>query len=257
MEHLGKYIYCIIRCPEERTFEDVAAIGETDGPVYTVPEGGLAAVVSDSAAMDYESTRANMLAHEGVQERVMRDFTLLPVRFGTVADPAASTRRVQTLLQKRAQEFDGLLAEMDGKVELGLKVLWRDENLLFQELLAQSGPIRKLRDGLQRQPPEATQFERIRLGEMVKNALDGVRDAQAAKLLAPLRRIACRVVENSIVIDRMVVNAAFLVDKAREAEFDRAVDRLHDGLRDRVVVKYVGGVPPYNFVNIVVNWQDS
>ena len=56
----------------------------------------------------------------------------------------------------------------------------------------------------------------------------------------------------------MVVNAAFLVDRGREREeeFDRQVRKLDEELGHRCLFKYVGPVPPYNFVNIVVNWQE-
>ncbi len=253
---LGQYLYCIIRCAEERPFEDVGPIGQAGGPLYTVPHNGLAAVVSDSPTTEYESTRANMLAHERVQERVMREFPLLPVRFGTVADAASSSQQIWKLLARRFQEFDGLLADMDGKVELGLKVLWRDEKLLFEELLSRNEGIRRLRDSLEGKSPQATHFDRIRLGEMIKDALGRKREAEAASLLAPLRRIARRTVENPIAVDRMIVNAAFLVEASREEELDQAVDRLEQRLQDRVICKYVGPVPPYNFVNVIVNWAE-
>lgn len=253
---LGQYLYCVIRCAEERTFDGVAPIGQAGGPVYTVPYDSLAAVVSDSPVTEYESTRANMLAHERVQERVMRELPLLPVRFGTVAGAASSSQQIWKLLAKRFQEFDGLLADMDGKVELGLKVLWRDEKLPFEEVLSRNEGIRRLRDSLAGKSPQATHFDRIRLGEMIKDALGRKRKAEAASLLGPLRRIARRTVENPIVVDRMIVNAAFLVEASREEELDRAVDRLEQGLQDRVIFKYVGPVPPYNFVNVIVNWQE-
>lgn len=253
---LGKYLYCIIRCSEERTFEDVAPMGRPSGAVYTVPWDGLVAVVSDSLATEYESTRANMLAHQRVQERVMREFPLLPVRFGTVADPASSTQQVRKLLEKRSREFHRLLADMDGKVELGLKASWRDEKAVFEEILAKNAAIRRLRNSLEGKSPEATHSDRIRLGERVQGTLARKRAAEAATILAPLRRIAHRTVENPIVVDRMIVNAAFLVEARREAEFDEAVDRLDQKLQDRVNCKYVGPVPPYNFVSVVVNWLE-
>jgi hypothetical protein len=52
----------------------------------------------------------------------------------------------------------------------------------------------------------------------------------------------------------MFLNAAFLVDKGREKEFDNRVDELERSYGDRVKFKYVGPVPPFNFVNIVVKW---
>jgi hypothetical protein len=54
----------------------------------------------------------------------------------------------------------------------------------------------------------------------------------------------------------MIVNAAFLVDRSREPEFDQAVRELDDQLGQRIAIKYIGPVPPYNFINIVVNWKE-
>ena len=50
----------------------------------------------------------------------------------------------------------------------------------------------------------------------------------------------------------MIMNAAFLVDRAREKEFDSCVEELGVHYGDRIEFKYVGPVPPYSFVNIVV-----
>jgi len=47
---------------------------------------------------------------------------------------------------------------------------------------------------------------------------------------------------------------AFLVETEREAEFDRRVEALGDAVDGRLRVKYVGPVPPSNFVEIVVTW---
>lgn len=256
MSQGGKYLYCIIRCREERAFGDVAPIGGDSGSVYTVSHQGLALVLSDAGTDQYDTTRANMLAHQRVQERVMQERTVLPVRFGTVAKGVSPIDDVRRLLERRRQEFERLLSEMEGKVELGLRALWKDERAVFDEIVAQDNRIRGLRDSLMGKPPQATQIERIQLGEMVKEALQRKRKAEATALLAPLRPTAHRTVENQVIVDRMIVNAAFLVEKQRGEEFDRAVERLDREHGQRVSFKYVGPVPPYNFVNVVVNWLD-
>ena len=79
---------------------------------------------------------------------------------------------------------------------------------------------------------------------------------EAAEILMPLRQLAHDVRENEVLADRMVVNAAFLVEKAREPEFDQTTTGLDERFGKRVAFKYVGPVPPYNFVNIVVNWRE-
>jgi len=43
---------------------------------------------------------------------------------------------------------------------------------------------------------------------------------------------------------------------SREPEFDRTVSKLDEQFGERVVLKYIGSAPPYNFVNIVVNWTE-
>ena len=255
MSEMGKYLYCIIPCSENRTF-DADVIGDGGGAVHTVPHNGLAAVVSDSPVTQYESTRRNMVAHERVLETVMREFTLLPVRFGTVTDSTAPVQDIQKLLGSRFEEFQKLLEDMEDKVELGLKAFWRDEKAIFEEIVAENGDIRRLRNSLSGKSPEATHFDRVRLGEMVKEALNRKRAKEAAKILLPLRRIAHSARENEALGDRMVVNAAFLVDKSKEPEFDQAVSKLDEQLGERVVLKYIGLAPPYNFVNIVVDWKE-
>jgi len=255
MVEMGKYLYCIIPCSENHTF-DADVIGNGGGVVHTVCHQGLAAVVSDSPVRQYENTRQNMMAHEKAIERVMKEFTLLPVRFGTIADSASPVQDIQKLLGSRFEEFQKLLGDMEDKVELGLKAFWRDEKAIFEEIVAENADIRRLRNSLSGKSPEATHFDRVRLGEMVKEALNRKRAKEAAKILLPLRRIAHSVRENEALGDRMVVNAAFLVNKSKEPEFDQVVGKLDEQFVERVAIKYIGSAPPYNFVNIMVDWKE-
>ena len=255
MVEMGKYLYCIIHCSENHTF-DADVIGDGGGVVHTVCHQDLAVVVSDSPVTQYESTRRNMVAHERVLETVMREFTLLPVRFGTVTDSTAPVQGIQKLLGSRFAEFDKLLRDMRGKAELGLKAFWRDEKAIFEEIVAEDADIRRLRNSLSGKSPEATHFDRIRLGEMIKEALNRKRAREAVRILQPLRQVAHSTRENESLGDRMVVNAAFLVDKSKEPEFDQVVSKLDEQLGERVVLKYIGLAPPYNFVNIMVDWNE-
>ncbi len=255
----AKYLYCIIKCGEERSFNGMSAIGGHRGGIHTVVFDGLACVVSDSPDMKYDTTRANMMAHETVIEQVMKEFTVLPIRFATVtrkesASPVDDIRH--KLLESRFKEFQSLHAEMDSRVELGLKALWRDEKVIYQEIIAGNRELRKLRDSIEGKPPEATHFDRVRLGEMVKKALDQKRGSEAKMLLARLRPITDRIRENGIIMDRMVLNAALLVSKDRERECDEIVKRLDGELGGRMAFKYTGPNPPFNFCEIAIRWEE-
>ncbi len=248
---MGKYIYCIIRCAEPRRFTH-RGIGERGDVVHTVNFGDLAAVVSDSPVVEYERARRHLLAHTVVLEEVMEDFTLLPVRFGTVA-PSADAVKNQ-LLKRRYDELSALVTEMLGRVELGLKAVWY-EDAIFREIVEENTSVRQLRDRLVGLPAEETHFERMRLGEMVETPMGAKRDADARRILTRLSPLAERTRENALFTDRMVLNAAFLVRHERGAQFDRAIDELDAEMGGRMVLKYVGPTPPYNFVNITVVWD--
>jgi len=260
----AKYLYCIIKCRRERSFNGVQAVGGRGDKVHTVVLGNLAAVVSDSPDMKYDSTRANMIAHQKVIERMMEEgFTVLPMRFGTVTTKGAATPVEDIrhkLLESRAQEFEDLYEDMDGRAELGLKALWRDEKAIFDEIVAENREIRKLRDSLlphMARSPEATHFDRLRVGDLVKTAMDRKRQREAKKLLSPFRPITERIRENRIIMDRMVLNAAFLVEREREGNCDEAVRKLDEELGERMVLKYTGPTPPFNFCEIVVTWDEE
>jgi hypothetical protein len=83
VEARGKYVYCIIRSNEPLRFGPLG-IGSDPADVHTINYKDIAAVVSDTPIEVHDPTRENVLAHERVNERVMRKFTVIPMSFGTV-----------------------------------------------------------------------------------------------------------------------------------------------------------------------------
>jgi hypothetical protein len=247
----GKYLYCIITCDGPREFSS-RGIGERGDPVHMIYGDGLAAVVSDSPIVEYESSRRNMMAHTRVLEEVMQEHTLLPVRFGIIAPDEASIAR--QLVGAKAEALRGQLGRVEGKVELGLKAFWYEE-VIFAEIVEGSPEIRRLRDSLAGRSPEETYYERIRLGELIEGEMARRREADAARILDALRPLADEIQVSPPITDRMVVNAAFLVGKEREAAFDAAVRELDAELGKRMLFKVVGPVPPYNFVSLTIGWD--
>ncbi len=247
----GKYLYAIIACPEPREFK-VRGIGERGDFVYTINYKRLAAVVSDSPVIEYDCTRRNMMAHTLVLEEVMEGFELLPVRFGTIAPEAAAVG--ERLLPQRYDEFSHLLGQMAGRVELGLKAFWY-EGAVFEEMVRENAAIRKLRDELEGRSPEETYYERIQLGEAVERALADKRARDEEMILSRIRPHVHKTRTNKIISERMVLNAAFLVDGSEEPAVDAVVQQLDEEFSNQLMFKYVGPVAPYNFVNIVVDWE--
>jgi len=53
--------------------------------------------------------------------------------------------------------------------------------------------------------------------------------------------------------EMMILNAAFLIKNTSESEFDKAVNDLDEKYGRFMTFKYVGTLPPYNFVNLTIN----
>lgn len=79
----GKYVYCVIQSADPLKF-GAAGVGDNGTEIHTVHYRDLAAVVSDVPLGVLDSTRENVLAHERVNEIVMRDHTVIPMSFGTI-----------------------------------------------------------------------------------------------------------------------------------------------------------------------------
>jgi hypothetical protein len=251
------YIYCIARAqPLEKNGSSLFAtpgIGGQD-KVRLVTYDGLAAVVSDAPQEDCEVNRENLLAHQRVITQAMTRSDVLPVAFGTVAE---SDQQVQEqLLQGMADELHRALEEVQGCIELDLKVLWNEEQL-FADIVAEDDDIRALRDSLVGQPPEATQYERIQLGERVAAAIQRKSEAEAASLLDALEPLTVETRVNDNLSDMMLLNAAFLVDKSQEQAFDAQVQALGEAQAGRLIFQYVGPLPPYNFVDLRLQWEEE
>lgn len=249
-EQTEKYLYCIIRSSEPRTFSS-RGIGEQNTGVYTINAGNLAAVVSESTGDRYKQNRRNLMAHTVVQEEAMNHFTILPMRFGTVAP---NVKAIQKFLTHRADEIERLLNQMEGRSERGLKAFWY-EGAIFQEIVNENTTIRELRDSLAGRSQQETYYDSIKLGEMVESAMQQKREQDSEQILSRLRPLALQVKENSAVSDRMVLNAAFLIENQHSDAFDQAIERLDNEMGKRLIFKYISLAPPYNFVSMSIGWN--
>src|SRR2546430_10809350 len=79
----GKYVYCIIKTEAPKNFGAVG-IGGRGGKVYTVHYKEIGAVVSNCPPIVFDPPPGNAPPPEHLNELVMKDFTVLPLSFGTV-----------------------------------------------------------------------------------------------------------------------------------------------------------------------------
>src|SRR6187399_637125 len=247
----GKYVYCIIRSDRQREFGSIGIGGGQN--VFTVAYQDLAAVVSDTPIVIYDPTRENVLAHEFVNETVMREFTVIPMSFGTVF---RSEDDVTELLRSTYQAFSDVLDKMQDKIEFGLKVLW-DRERVVANLERENDEIRRLKDEISRHTASSTYFARMQLGRLIESALEDMTNRYVADIHEALKPVAVASRSNKPIGDRMILNAAFLVDRASEQSFDERVKETSRKYEDVLSFKYSGPWPPYNFVNIKLKLEKA
>ena len=239
----GKYVYCIVRSAEPRRFGAIG-LGSAPTEVQTVSYGEIAAVISDTPEEVLDATRENVLAHERVNETVMKNFTVIPMSFGTVFKTRDD---IVELLRGAYEAFRDVLEKMQDKVEFGLKVLW-DRDVMIREIEHDDEDIRRLKNEISA-VPGSTYFARMQYGRQIDAALQARSEQYVADIFAQLRDVSVAARANKPIGEKMIMNAAFLVSRDKETAFDAKVKEV-GAVYEKLNFRYTGPWPPYNFVNI-------
>ena len=261
-----RYIYCLVDCDAPAGFGPMGTEGNSE--VFAVAQDGIAAVVSATSAEKLEISRGNALAHQRVMEAVMqRGHTVLPVKFNTIAEEkggkSAEERIVNHVLAGRRKEILGLLSSMRPLVELGVKGLWTDMEAVFRNIVESSQEIQSLRKKLLAtngpgvpggRPVSMT--GQMRLGELVKKALEARKCDMEAALLGRLAPLAKDSRQNKTFGDPMFANLALLVDKSRQNDVEAVLSAFEAHQAGRAKLRCVGPLPPCNFLELVITWEN-
>ena len=97
----------------------------------------------------------------------------------------------------------------------------------------------------------------IDIGHLVQEAIQAKNAETAKSIVAALSPLSANVKKNNTLGDAMVLNAAFLVRSRDQEKFDRKVDELDGLYGSDLQLKYIGPVPPFNFVEIVIKWKEE
>lgn len=240
---MAEYVYGIVEhaaAPPGEPGVHGAALRIIQGPTA-------AALVSDVSADDLRMGRSEALAHARVLEAAVAHGTVLPMRFGVVMDGPEEVQR--RLLSDHDDELRTQLETFAGKLEVNLRVLY-DEAALMRQVVREEPEVARLREALRGQPEDATYFERIRLGELVAQAVQRIREVDARRIVDALAPAAVDVSIGDPAHERIALSASFLVERRRLDEFDRRLDQIAAEHAERMRFKYTGPLAPHSFVEL-------
>ncbi|MET7386197.1 GvpL/GvpF family gas vesicle protein [Streptomyces sp. NPDC005529] len=233
------YTYSITFKDHPLRLDDLRGVGASPGPLRTVTAGPLTAVVSD-VSEELRPKRRDIGAHQDVQQRLMEDGAVLPLRFGyTAPDDDA----VRLALEERADDYSERLRQLDGCVEYNLKAS-QAEDMVLRQILSESPEARQLNDDIRdgRADPEAA----LRLGELVAQEVQARQEALASGVIEALRAFA-REIDPGDPSGEDFLSVSFLVASDQEELFLATELSLAHQMGEGFDFRLHGPLPPYSF----------
>lgn len=244
-EEKGIYIFCGIQTEQEEHFGEVKIEGE-GFEIFTIHYKDAAIVAAEVPMKIYHPNKENLMMHQNVISSVMKKReAVIPISFGNVF----KTREdVEVLLENLYPQFEKLFPEMKGKVELGLKVIGKKEWL--ENEMNKNVSVQKMSSKVKEKSKAAAYYDRIQLGGMAQQFFNGLQEDIKSDVYEPLETASKAAKRNDPSNERMLLNAAFLINRDNEKRFDTLVNQVHEKWKDKVDFKYTGPWPAYNFINI-------
>jgi hypothetical protein len=232
-----------------------AALKELDRRRERLPEvavvemGDLGAIVGDAPPEDdAKALRDRALAHARVLEAAVVDAPVVPLRFGTVVE-GSDEEIASQLLEARGDELSQYLEKVKGYVQMILKVNY-DEEAVLREVVENEPEIQQLWQMSREGPEVATRDARVRLGEMLHNAVEQRRERDSQDIQERLKDSVVAGSVEDVEKDFQVINVALLIERDKRNEFEEALEAVASEREERMSFTLQGPMPAYNFIDM-------
>lgn len=264
-EPLAQYIYGVIPAAAQCALDIAANLANDESigraGVKTIINDDVAAIVSPARQVDITKMRKDALAkmlvaHQKIIELVMQGAaTVLPFRLGTYAP---SEKTVTEILLKGKKLIRLLFEAIAGKIEMDVVATWADFAALLKEI-SEEDEIKKLKQSLAGNSRGVSVDDQMKVGLMIKEALDRKRLEICRQILEKLRSASYTHSRHENMNDQMVMNSAFLIAAKRRSEFESILDELNNQFAGKLNFRCVGPLAPYSFYTLelkTIRWED-
>ncbi|PJI91434.1 gas vesicle protein GvpL/GvpF [Yoonia maricola] len=219
------------------------------GPLKLAHIGPWCLIYSDHDDQEILPKRRLLLAHTRVLETVLPICTILPARFGLVAQDLA---QVSALVEENATEITAQFAKVTGAIELGVRISF-PRQVALDAALQSDTQLYAQQVALRKRGPEA-HFAIAEFGGRLADLLDQRRGVAQRATLAALRPLTRDHVLRKPEEDTEVLRAEFLVDANAQDSFQDAVAataaKLDFAPGAEPLIQMIGPVPMYHFVRL-------
>jgi hypothetical protein len=240
----GIYVYGILPADIELT-DETTGVGDPPSQVRVVRSNGLAALVSEVDLSRPLGSPEDLTAHERIVDATAAELPVLPARFGAVL--ASEEEVTEELLAANRDEFDVALQELEGRAQYVVKGRYVEQEVM-REILSENRQAARLADKLRDADPDATRDVRIKLGEIISEAVTARRHKDTHALGHAMDGLCVASVVREPTHELDAVHVAFLVDTDGESEMEDAIEDLAGDWEGRVEVRLLGPMAAYDFV---------
>ncbi|WP_214410931.1 GvpL/GvpF family gas vesicle protein [Sphaerisporangium fuscum] len=241
----ASYVYGILPGDVELTPEP-RGVGDPPGQISLVRHRDIAALVSDLHVSRPLGKPDDLLAHQRLLDDVAAEVPVLPLRFGAVMESPEAVER--ELLAPHHDEFREALEQLEGRVQFVVKARY-EEGAIVREVLGEDPEAARLLQEIRGVPEDASWDARIRLGQMLSEAIEHKRDADTRVLAEALAADADAVVIRDPTHEQDAAHLAVLVQTDRQDAFEETLEEFGRRWEGRVVIRLLGPQAPYDFVS--------
>jgi flagellar motor switch/type III secretory pathway protein FliN len=203
---------------------------------------------SEAQQNRYLASRRNLLGHERVLEQAMECGyrTLLPLQFGLIVDDWTTVE--SQLIKTQSENLKGLFSKLEGRREVSVKIFWEADQEL-ENLMQENEGLRTERDRLEGQSLSMDQI--VKIGQAIEAELGERKQDIIQAFQETLDPLAIEQIENDLLTDSMIYNAAYLIPWESEPEFSEQVEALDLRFEGRLRIRYNNFTAPFNFAQLV------
>lgn len=248
-QQTGIYVYGILPADVELTSE-MPGVGDPPAQVRVIHSDGLAALVSEVDVAKPLGSPQDLAAHEQIVDATAGAVPVLPARFGAVL--ASEEEVAKELLAANHDEFDDSLRELEGRAQYVVKGRYV-ENAILTEVLSENRQAARLADKIRGADPDATREARIKLGEIINDAVTAKRHKDTRVLGDAMEGHCVASVVREPTHELDAVHVALLVDTDQESDLQQVIEDLARDWEERVELRLLGPMAAYDFVGTVLS----
>jgi len=224
--------------------------GISGGSLSSVSYATITAVVSEINGNHLIADQSNAVEYARIIEALAQQFTLLPMRFGSMME---TNDAITKMMERNCLEIQQNLQKVDNKVEYGLKIFCdsgklREKIKASYELNTQSSikTTSQIINSIYRDYVDKKLAEH-RLEDLLLTFVDSV----IAGITGSLNRLKAICKFRKMITETTIIDAVFLLDKKNERSLVHLIDDFKNQFNELDFV-LTGPWPPYNFVETTI-----